>query len=615
MSVDIAAPHPCAPGAAGVEREVDRDRHAIPPSAGEHRDRQPPALAQLAEVELALGLEPDDEEEERHQPLVDPVAQVGRDAAAADRDRQPRAPQRFVGVRPRRVGPHQRHDHPRQHHARPAGLGAEEVAHRRRQVARPGRPPCIGPGVVVAIHRRVTSSSLGARPARGEEGEGGHLSSPAWAQRTRSVHPQGRASRGDRVPLAFALSLVAIDSKQMALFAAFGSMSLLVFVDFGGVRRARLRPTCRLSAAGAVLIALGTLCSRSSWLGDRRDGLVAFAFLCGGARRLHRRLPGGRDPHVRARRDGARGTRPRSPPARRLGLAGAPCIPAPAVLVARPPPRPSPPRSPQAARALASWCRRARAATTRSPPRPPGGARRDDVRAARRFVSIAQRPAGHPARPPPRPPDRGPRRWVVLRRGVPRSASRAVPPPSAPRSRRQPPAGRSRRWRRGSIGSPSASEETLDLTRLRAAHEALGRASSAHFEGMRPDPTRPRRHAELGRRLPPARALLRDAPARPRRRAGLPRARRCVRRSVRRLRPGLTSASAVTPTRAREPGVRSAARTYVNRDSVWPAQQRTRGRRPGAAVLAAELTDLQHGVLDRARDDVGAALERGPTQR
>ena len=37
------------------------------------------ALAQLAHVELALGLEPDDEEEERHQALVDPVAQVDRE--------------------------------------------------------------------------------------------------------------------------------------------------------------------------------------------------------------------------------------------------------------------------------------------------------------------------------------------------------------------------------------------------------------------------------------------------------------------------------------------------------------------------------------------------------
>ena len=66
------------------------------------------------------------------------------------------------------------------------------------------------------------------------------------------------------MPLAFALSLVVIDAKQMALFAAFGSMALLVFADFGGSRRARLRAYLLLMAAGAVLIVLGTLCSRSA---------------------------------------------------------------------------------------------------------------------------------------------------------------------------------------------------------------------------------------------------------------------------------------------------------------------------------------------------------------
>ena len=64
----------------------------------EHRDRDPPALAQLAHVELALGLESDDEEEERHQPLVDPVAQVRRDPAAAEIGRELRRPHRFVAV-------------------------------------------------------------------------------------------------------------------------------------------------------------------------------------------------------------------------------------------------------------------------------------------------------------------------------------------------------------------------------------------------------------------------------------------------------------------------------------------------------------------------------------
>ncbi len=56
----------------------------MPPIAASTGIASAPALAQLAEVELALGLQPDDEEEERHQPLVDPVAQVGRDPAAPD---------------------------------------------------------------------------------------------------------------------------------------------------------------------------------------------------------------------------------------------------------------------------------------------------------------------------------------------------------------------------------------------------------------------------------------------------------------------------------------------------------------------------------------------------
>ena len=42
----------------------------MPPSAGDDRQRQALAVAQLAEVELALGLQADDEEEERHEPSL-----------------------------------------------------------------------------------------------------------------------------------------------------------------------------------------------------------------------------------------------------------------------------------------------------------------------------------------------------------------------------------------------------------------------------------------------------------------------------------------------------------------------------------------------------------------
>jgi hypothetical protein len=65
---------------AGVEREVDRDRHQHAADSRHERHDEAPALAQLADVELAPRLEPDDEEEQDHQPVVDPVPEVLRDA-------------------------------------------------------------------------------------------------------------------------------------------------------------------------------------------------------------------------------------------------------------------------------------------------------------------------------------------------------------------------------------------------------------------------------------------------------------------------------------------------------------------------------------------------------
>ncbi len=84
------------------------------------------------------------------------------------------------------------------------------------------------------------------------------------------------------MPLAFALSLEVFGLKQMALFAAFGSMALLVFVDFAGPRRTRVLAYLALVAAGAVLTVIGTLCSRSPWLAAGATALVAFAILYAG---------------------------------------------------------------------------------------------------------------------------------------------------------------------------------------------------------------------------------------------------------------------------------------------------------------------------------------------
>jgi len=58
-------------------------------------------FAQLADRELALHLEPDHEEEDRHQPVVDPVAQRVAHLEAAEADAQRGLPQREEALRPR----------------------------------------------------------------------------------------------------------------------------------------------------------------------------------------------------------------------------------------------------------------------------------------------------------------------------------------------------------------------------------------------------------------------------------------------------------------------------------------------------------------------------------
>lgn len=84
------------------------------------------------------------------------------------------------------------------------------------------------------------------------------------------------------VPAAFALGLEVFDLPQMALFGAFGSIGMLVFVDFGGTPRERLLAYLGTLLVGALTIALGTLCSRTTWLAVVVMLLVAFAVLFAG---------------------------------------------------------------------------------------------------------------------------------------------------------------------------------------------------------------------------------------------------------------------------------------------------------------------------------------------
>jgi len=84
------------------------------------------------------------------------------------------------------------------------------------------------------------------------------------------------------VPGAFALGLKVFELPQMALFAAFGSIGMLLFVDFGGARRTRFLAYLATLAVGCATISLGTLCSQETWLAVAVMFLVGFGILFAG---------------------------------------------------------------------------------------------------------------------------------------------------------------------------------------------------------------------------------------------------------------------------------------------------------------------------------------------
>ncbi|MEV4314127.1 FUSC family protein [Actinocrispum sp. NPDC049592] len=89
-----------------------------------------------------------------------------------------------------------------------------------------------------------------------------------------------RAGRAAIVmPLMFGVAVGGIGDAVLAMFAAFGSMALLLFVDFGGAMRERLLAQGMLVVTGAVLITLGTLAAQYVWLATVGMLVVGFVVL------------------------------------------------------------------------------------------------------------------------------------------------------------------------------------------------------------------------------------------------------------------------------------------------------------------------------------------------
>jgi Fusaric acid resistance protein-like len=84
------------------------------------------------------------------------------------------------------------------------------------------------------------------------------------------------------IPAVFALTDKVIAQPQVSLLAAFGSFSILVLTEFAGTWRTRLLAYASLGAVGALYITLGTLCSRTPWIGAVVMGAVGFATLFSG---------------------------------------------------------------------------------------------------------------------------------------------------------------------------------------------------------------------------------------------------------------------------------------------------------------------------------------------
>ncbi|MGW5655279.1 FUSC family protein [Streptomyces humi] len=110
---------------------------------------------------------------------------------------------------------------------------------------------------------------------------------PRWVTWLRGRDPDLAATRRAGrtalvMPALFALCTEVLHAPTMASFAAFGSFSMLLLVDYSGPMVERLRAQAALAVAWLVLICVGTLAGRELWLAVVATVLVGFLVLFAG---------------------------------------------------------------------------------------------------------------------------------------------------------------------------------------------------------------------------------------------------------------------------------------------------------------------------------------------
>ena len=122
---------------ASVEGEEDQGRHDHAAERGHRRECGSARVGEFAADEFLLDFEPDDEEEDNHQGIVDPRLKrlVDREQRA-EFETDVEVDEGLVGVLPRRVGPHQRNDGGEDQEKSAGRLNLQKITNRAAQRAR-----------------------------------------------------------------------------------------------------------------------------------------------------------------------------------------------------------------------------------------------------------------------------------------------------------------------------------------------------------------------------------------------------------------------------------------------------------------------------------------------